>query len=325
MPGQSSFTYTPPSCSPHASPPSNSFTTVLPSFDDLVASTLVNDTHPLTDSPSTFHQPKPLPFVHPRKTPQIPLMSLTPPEPAESPADIQRAPSTQSARTPPRGRPRQRAASAPAIYRRSTFGPASPLQSYKRCAEPAPEPGHALGLSRMSSFAEHHGDRVKEIRDGDGAFAVNDAVLPEVLPEGARPHFYGPPQFHGRHYSTTSLPPWISSYLRRRAQAPPQPEPSISSSSSSSSSYFPIQPIEFDNPFSSGPTLTPHSPLIHAHSFGSHSPLSTCDPLTPQSARPPHKPLGPEQEQGLGMKRQGKEQSEESLRGIQIPTLPRMR
>lgn len=183
MPGQSSFTYTPPSCSPHASPPSNSFTTVLPSFDDLVASTLVNDTHPLTDSPSTFHQPKPLPFVHPRKTPQIPLMSLTPPEPAESPADIQRAPSTQSARTPPRGRPRQRAASAPAIYRRSTFGPASPLQSYKRCAEPAPEPGHALGLSRMSSFAEHHGDRVKEIRDGDGAFAVNDAVLPEVLPE----------------------------------------------------------------------------------------------------------------------------------------------
>jgi hypothetical protein len=56
---------------------------------------------------------------------------------------------------------------------------------------------------------------------------------------------------------------------------------------------------------------------------GSHSPLSTCDPLTPQSARPPHKPLGPEQEQGLGMKRQGKEQSEESLRGIQIPTLPR--
>lgn len=169
----------------------------LPSFDQLLASIA---TPPKTASPS----PTPLsrlgtpviPFATSRKTPtespftERDYLVRTPSSPPRSREELPERPSAVNTNRP---RFRARAATVPSIFGRAAH--VRPERFEHECTSMTPrqhpfEParGHALGLAPAMtpsphSHHEHHGDRVQEIKEGDGDMHLDDVVSPMILPE----------------------------------------------------------------------------------------------------------------------------------------------
>ena len=176
--------------------PTDAHSERLPSFDQLLASIA---TPPRTASPS----PAPLsrlgtpviPFATSRKAPTASPwadkdhMVRTPSSPPRSREELPERPSALGSSRP---RFRARAATVPSI-----FGRAAPIERFEREVvartprHPEPVVGHALGLAPVLSHSAHsqydhheqHGDRVQEIKEGDGDLHLDDVVSPMILPE----------------------------------------------------------------------------------------------------------------------------------------------
>ncbi|KAK8869548.1 hypothetical protein IAR55_000115 [Kwoniella newhampshirensis] len=128
---------------------------------------------------------------------------------------------------------------------------------------------------------EHHGDRIKALREGDGewnTWSLN-AVVPVSLPYHARPHF------HPR-ASTGSVPITIqTTQHNHNPLLSPSHSPLHQLHDRSTETYFPSFPPR--DQILAQP-IPIHRPVPHPRrslSIGSHSPLSVNDPLTPQSLR----------------------------------------
>lgn len=178
----------------------------LPSFDELLESI----EHPSEPSMSLAH---PIPFNHPRKSPSYASHHVEEEGPL---AGTFRPPSTPPSRSPNSPRTRGRASSAPSSLdmhlghgmqvRHRESDEISPRTVLSRRDGSCDGYGRALGLTRRLSH-EHYGDRVQEIKDGDGEWMLNDIVSPDILPPVSLYNDYRLPPRHKGHFIDVTASP----------------------------------------------------------------------------------------------------------------------